>query len=127
MANLIFDRLASPRVVSIGGLIWVAIFCVVLASGCQRWKLMPASERLRPSNDRDWKPEQRSMPFAEIDGTRYSLRNIRNCTYLSTEDYVVEYYDRQIELSQIQSVDFIVVPFKKTPALAAHDAQFWTR
>ena len=118
MANPHSDSWIRSRAASTAVLIAMVVAGLLLGSGCQRWKLTPVSDRLQPSNDRDWSPEQRSMPFADVDGSVYALRNIRNCRYLSVDDYVVEYYDRQIELSQIQSVDFIVVPFKKAPALA---------
>lgn len=58
------------------------------------------------------------MPFVEADGQQYTLKNIRNCNYVTADDYVVDYYDRQISIEQIQSVDFIVAPFVKAPKLA---------
>ncbi|MDG1873784.1 MAG: DUF4105 domain-containing protein [Mariniblastus sp.] len=63
-------------------------------------------------------PELATIPFAEINGAEYTVRNIRNCNYISAENFVVDYYDRQILLDQVQSVDFIVVPFPKTHRLA---------
>lgn len=86
-------------------------------TGCSSLKLEP-DKRLRPSNTRDWTPEQAALPFAEINGSHYVLRNIRDCNYLTNEDFVVNYSDRAIDLSQVQSVDFIVVPFKPKSALA---------
>lgn len=58
------------------------------------------------------------MPYAEISGSQYLLRNIRDCHYLSKDDFVLDYHDRLIDLSQIQTVDFIVVPFKPNSPLA---------
>jgi hypothetical protein len=58
------------------------------------------------------------MPYAEISGSQYLLRNIRDCEYLSTQDFVVNYHDRLVDLAQIRSVDFIVVPFKPNSPLA---------
>lgn len=94
------------------------LLAVSFACGCAKLETPRLSDRIWPSNDRDWKPEQAVMPFAEVHGTQYVVHNIRNCTYHSADDYVVEYSDRLIDLSQIQSVDFIMVPFKKTPSLA---------
>lgn len=76
------------------------------------------AKRLTPSNDRNWRPEQSRLAWAEIEGDRYTIRNIRNNTYLSEDEFVPSYYDRQIRLSQIQSVDYIVVPFPNRPSLA---------
>ena len=86
--------------------------------GCQPLRVSTALDRWRPSNDRDWKPEQAVLPFAEIDGSHYTLRNVRDCEYLSAENFVVKYLDRSLDLSQIQTVDFVVVPFKRGSALA---------
>ena len=73
---------------------------------------------MRPSNEREWRPEQTRMPFVEMNGSQFTLRNVRDCNYVTSDDFVVNYHDRTIDLSQIQSVDFIVVPFKETPILA---------
>lgn len=97
-------------------LIWIT--SILALSGCQRLHFNGPADQLAPSNDRNWKPEVATLPHATVDGRQYTLRNIRNCNYVTAEDFVVDYYDRQIMLDQIQSVDFIVVPFKKTPRLA---------
>lgn len=91
----------------------------VCTTGCSSLNLGTGlQDRLTPSNERNWKPELARVPRAEIAGQQYTLRNIRNCSYVTEEDYVVAYQDRQIELDQIQSVDFIVAPFVKAPKLA---------
>lgn len=46
------------------------------------------------------------------------LHNIRDCHYRSEDDYDVRHFDREILLSEVQTLDFIVVPFKNTPSLA---------
>jgi len=91
---------------------WLLVFAL---SGCARLDL---KDRLRPSNDRVWRQEQSVLAYADIDGTHYTLRNIRDYQYFSVDDYVVNYVDRSLDLSQIQSVDFVMVPFVKTDALA---------
>jgi hypothetical protein len=80
--------------------------------GCSRLNVNGLKDRMAPSNQRDWSPEQVALPSADINGTRYSIRNIRNNKYISDDDFVVDYYDRTIDLSQVQTVDFVVVPFK---------------
>ncbi|MFT5302096.1 MAG: hypothetical protein ACI814_002910 [Mariniblastus sp.] len=86
--------------------------------GCQKVKLTGLHDRLVPSNERDWSPEVATVPRAEVNGPQFTLRNIRNCKYASSEDFVVNYYDRQILIDQIRAVDFIVVPFNGVPKLA---------
>jgi Domain of unknown function (DUF4105) len=73
---------------------------------------------LRASNDRDWSPDQAVLPYAEFRGERVKIFNIRNCEYRTTEDYQVRHYDREFDLDELTSVDFIVVPFRYSPALA---------
>ena len=88
--------------------------CAVLMSlaGCQRLNVNGLTSRFKASNDRDWSPELQQLPTASLDAGQVSLKNIRHNTYVSEDDFVVEYFDRQFNLSEIQSVDFIVVPFK---------------
>ena len=89
-----------------------------LASGCQSLQLSSATDKFQPSNQRNWIPEQAVLPRADIVGDTYHLRNIRNCNYVTNEDYVIEYFDRKIQLDQIQTVEFLVVPFDNLPRLA---------
>ncbi len=71
-----------------------------------------------PSNDRDWTPDLAVLPQAEISGNLVTIRNIRNCTYRTADDYDVTHYDKTFDLDKIQSLDFVVVPFLEMPALA---------
>jgi len=73
---------------------------------------------LKPSNDRDWAPEQAVLPWAEFDGNRVTLHNIRNSTYRTIDDYDVSHYDKTFDLDGLKSVDFVVVPFNDTPEIA---------
>jgi hypothetical protein len=75
-------------------------------------------DRLVPSNQRNWQPDQAILPYAEIAEDQVKLHNIRNCTYRTDDEYVVKHYDKTFELDKIERVDFIVVPFKETPSLA---------
>lgn len=67
---------------------------------------------IRPSNDREWTPDQRVLPSARFDGDRVTIRNIRNIEYRSTSDYVVRHYDRTVDLAALESVWFLVEPFE---------------
>ncbi len=103
---------------------FLTVACLIMglmmsATGCQSiQKKSLLADKLRPSNDRNWIAEQAKLPRAEIAGTTYTLRNIRNCNYLTNDDYVVQHFDRTIQLDQIQTVDFIVVPFENMPRIA---------
>lgn len=72
----------------------------------------------RPSNDRDWTPNEAVLPAAEFDGTHVTLRNVRNTTYRSPDDYTPAYYDATFDLTGLRRVWFGVVPFSGSTALA---------
>ena len=72
---------------------------------------------LLPSNDRDWSPEQAVLAYAEVDGDRITVHNVRNCDYRTPEDFTVEYDDRTFDLRTVESVDFIMVPFSSIPGV----------
>ncbi len=92
--------------------------------GCQaRHSLLPPSGAeslayLEPSNHRDWQPNHTVVPRAKFNRDLVFIKNIRNCRYITQDDYVINHYDREFDLNKLTSVDFIVVPFKETPNLA---------
>jgi hypothetical protein len=91
--------------------VWVTL--CALAGGCSS-----VEKRIAPSNFRDWRPEQSVLPHAEFQGEQVVVHNVRNCKYFANDVYMVDYYDNTIDLEHVEGVDFIVVPFKGTPALA---------
>ena len=66
---------------------------------------------VHPSNQRDWSPDQQRLATAEFDGDSVLVRNVRNAHYRSTSDYDVHWEDRRYDLSQIDSVWYVVEPF----------------
>lgn len=78
---------------------FLAAFAVVLAW----WLLMP------PSNSRNWQPDVAVLPWADIQGNRVTIHNIRNCDYRSETDYTVRHYDKTFDLAQLKSVDLSLV------------------
>ena len=72
----------------------------------------------KPSQNRSWQPNLAVLPYAVFDGNEVEIRNIRNSRYRTNDDYDVRHYDLAFELSDVRSVDFIVVPFDNAPMLA---------
>jgi hypothetical protein len=66
---------------------------------------------VRPSNDRDWSPDQARVPLASIHGDSVAITNVRSTHYRSTTDYDVHWDDRAYDLSRLESVWFMVEPF----------------
>lgn len=117
------------RSVAWWSLAWVAACAAAFAAGC---KSVTASKKdptayIVPSNQRVWSPDQAVLPTADIGRDEVLVRNVRNCKYLSADDYVVDYYDRLIALDDLVSVDYVVVPFQAMPTMAHTMVSFGTR
>jgi hypothetical protein len=76
------------------------------------------AEALEPSNDREWAADMARMAYGEFEGGSITVHNIRNCDYRTADDFTVRYYDKTFDLAELESVDFIVVPFLASPGLA---------
>ena len=90
----------------------LAALAIALAPAAAWWLAQ------RPRNDRDWSPDQRVLPYAEIDGRTARVHNVRNISYRSTTDYTVAYDDRSYDLDALESVWFVVEPFSGLPGPA---------
>jgi hypothetical protein len=88
-------------------------FVVVLAA----WLAIP------PSNDRDWQPDVATLPFADIRGDRVVVHNVRNAEYRTETDYTVHLEDRELDLSQLRSLDLFLIHWG-SPAIA-HTIMSW--
>ena len=76
------------------------------------------SLKILPSNVRAWREDLALTPTAEIQGDLVTLRNVRDCEYVGPENYLVRYHDESLKLSDVQSLDYLVVPFTDSPLLA---------
>jgi hypothetical protein len=90
---------------------WLIAFALSL--GCRS-----AEKVLAPSNFRDWTAEQAVLATAETHGNRVTIHNVRNCQYFAADTYLVDYYDKSFNLSDVRRVDFLMVPFESMPAVA---------
>jgi hypothetical protein len=98
------------------------------AAGGRAWSVEPlrnwlkesplAVRRKTPTHHKVWRGDLMVLPYADIQSDRVLLHNIRDCEYRTEEDYDVRYYHREILLSDVRTIDFIVVPFKESDALA---------
>jgi hypothetical protein len=86
---------------------FTVLFIVLLIAWCA----------IAPSNDRDWEPENAVLAYADIDGDRVTLHNIRNFDYRTATDFTPRYYDRSFDLQQLDSVDMFTV-YWMGPAIA---------
>ena len=95
-----------------------ALVGITLCAGCKSVPANDVTEIVEPSNDRNWKPSLATLATAEVHGDNITVHNVRNCTYITADDYIVDHYDKDLQISDVQSVDFVVVPFKHVPTLA---------
>jgi hypothetical protein len=60
---------------------------------------------ISPSNDRAWQQDVTQTPWAEIDGNRVTIHNVRNFDYRAEFDYTPRWEERTYDLSQIRGAD----------------------
>ncbi|HEX6750093.1 MAG TPA: DUF4105 domain-containing protein [Longimicrobium sp.] len=74
----------------------------------------------RPSNDRDWQPDNARTPRAEFVGDSVRIHNVRNADYVTTSRYTVRWEDRAYDLRQVKRAWFLVEPFSRDWRGPAH-------
>lgn len=65
----------------------------------------------QPSNDRNWTVDQQVLQYAQQEGELIHIYNVRNFTYVNTSLYTPAYYNQTYNLSELNSVWYIVEPF----------------
>jgi hypothetical protein len=94
LAILFFLR---PRTLSFA--VFLVLFAIILAGYLAK----------KPSNHREWQADVAVLPYADIDGDRVTVHNIRNCDYRTETDYTPRYYDRTFDLSKLDTIDLYLV------------------
>ncbi len=110
---------ASPRAISAGlfaiAAIAVAIFIrprrryavaalLVMFSAVLAWYFSRS-----PSNEREWAPEVARVAWADVQGSKLVMHNVRNFEYRSEADFTQIWEDRTYDLDQLQTADLILV------------------
>jgi hypothetical protein len=103
--------LVRPRRWALAGIL--AAFIVVLAA----WLAIP------PSNERDWQRDVATLAFADIQGDRVIVHNVRNAEYRTETDYTVRLEDRALDLAKLRSLDMFLVHWGSP--LIAHTIMSW--
>jgi hypothetical protein len=107
-------ELRADAVRQAGGGRWTPcwfMFCACLLGA------LTGCKSITPTNYRTWAPDQNQLAWAEFHGDQVTVHNVRNCKYVTNEDYVVQLYDRTYDLNKVAYVDFTIVPFKQIPSL----------
>jgi hypothetical protein len=66
---------------------------------------------IQPSNTRDWAPDLARAPWAEVDGTRVTIHDVRDFRYRSTTDWDAAWYTATYDTDALTGASFIVEPF----------------
>ena len=73
---------------------------------------------LKPSNDRDWQPDDAQTASAEINGDHITIHNVRNCSYVTSHDYTCQWETRSYDLANLSGIDLFITWWG--PTLIAH-------
>jgi hypothetical protein len=93
IAAVCFLKRRWAKVIAIAGL-----FLVVLT-----WWLS-----LKPSNERPWQSDVSQIAWAEVQGDRVTIHNVRDCSYRAEFDYTCQWEARSYDLSQMRGIDVFV-------------------
>ena len=90
-------------------LIWVrkrylaSGLCILVVVVVLAWWLT-----LAPSNNRPWLPDVADAPWAEVQGDKVTIHNVRNFDYTTETDYKVNWETRTVDLSKIHAMDLFM-------------------
>jgi len=73
---------------------------------------------LKPSNQRDWQPDDAQTASADINGDYVTIHNVRNCSYVTSHDYTCQWETRSYDLANLSGIDLFITWWG--PTLIAH-------
>lgn len=89
-----FLRIVTVGIFCAGGMLWAGI---------------------KPSNERNWVPEVKNAPWAEVNGDDVTIHNVRNFRYRTESDFDPIYDTRTFKVSELTEVDMLVVYWAGKP------------
>jgi len=73
---------------------------------------------IRPSQNRDWQPDDAETAWSETHGDEVTIHNVRNCDYRTEKDYTCQWETRTYNLSNLHGADIFITWWG--PTLIAH-------
>ena len=73
---------------------------------------------LKPSNDRNWQPDNAQTAWSAINGEHITIHNFRNCSYVTSHDYTCQWETRSFDLANLSGADIFITWWG--PTLIAH-------
>ncbi len=78
-------------------------FAIVFVALLAWWSTIEAS------NDRAWQSDVEMLPLVEINADVITLRNIRSFNYSSETDYTPRWYNKTVDMRQLDTLDLVAV------------------
>jgi hypothetical protein len=63
---------------------------------------------LKPSNDRDWQPDNARTAHADISADAVTIHDVRNCNYRTEGDYTCHWETRAYNLANLRGADIFI-------------------
>ena len=63
---------------------------------------------LKPSNDRNWQPDNAQTAYSDINGDEVTIHNFRNCAYRTEQDYTCRWETRSYNLANLRGADIFI-------------------
>jgi len=111
-AAIVYLATIAAALVLVPGRRRKAVACVIGFVGVLAWWLT-----LAPSNDRAWQGDVAETPWAEIDGGKVTIHNVRNFEYRTELDYTPHWETRSYDLKDVRGAD-IFITFWGSPWIA---------
>ena len=73
---------------------------------------------IKPTNNRNWQPDNAETAYADINGDQVTIHNVRNCDYRTETDYTCQWETRTYNLSNLRGADIFITWWG--PTLIAH-------
>ncbi len=63
---------------------------------------------IKPSNHRDWQPDNAETAYADVNGDQITIHNFRNCDYRTETDYTCSWETRSYNLTNLRQADIFI-------------------
>lgn len=63
---------------------------------------------LKPSDNRNWQPDNAETAYADINGDQVTIHNFRNCDYRTETDYTCQWETRSYNLQNLRGADIFI-------------------
>jgi hypothetical protein len=63
---------------------------------------------IKPSNERDWKPDNTYTAYADVNANGVVIHNFRSCNYRTEEDYTCRWETRSFNLTNLRGADLFI-------------------